>query len=100
MSKVEVEIKGHYELEETPYGKDYKWVAAHALIECDCGQAMDVDAHHTICPKCGADHTVVAREVAGRHLSEDVLHPWHRDYEKWLEYKKRRPEYDEKIGQR
>ena len=50
MTKVKVSIEGHYEVQEIPYGKDYRWVPAHALIECDCGQTMDTDAHHATCP--------------------------------------------------
>lgn len=75
MSKVRVRIEGHYEVQEVAYGKDYVWQPGHALIECDCGQALDSDEHHAICPNCGADHTGVVREVVGRHLPDEVLHP-------------------------
>ncbi|HZC19710.1 MAG TPA: hypothetical protein VE225_08345 [Rubrobacteraceae bacterium] len=87
MTKVRVEIAGHYEVEEIPYGKDYKWGPAHTLIECDCGYTMDVEAHRTVCPGRGADHAAMVREVAGRHLVDEVLHPWPRDYEAWLRFK-------------
>lgn len=95
MSKVKVRIEGHYEVEDLSYGKDYVWVPAHALIECDCGQVMDADEHHTTCPNCGADRADVLREVAGRHLGEEVLHPWHPDYEAWRTFKETRTEYQE-----
>ena len=97
--QVKVSVEGHYEVHEFPSGKDYVWVPAHALIECGCGQEMDVDTQHTTCPSCGADHTAVVKEVAGRHLSEDVLHPWHRDYDKWIEFKQRHPGYDEEWSE-
>ena len=100
MTKVKVRVEGHYEVQELPYGKDYKWVPAHALIECDCGQAMDVDTRHTICPGCGAEYVAVVREVAGRHLADEVLHPWHAEYEKWLRYKETHAEYQEWLEQR
>lgn len=100
MSKVKVSIEGHYQVEASPYGKDYVWTPAHALIECDCGQVMDADEHHTICPNCGSDHTALMREVVGRHLSEEVLHPWHRDYEEWLSYKKNHAEYQEWLEEK
>ena len=99
MTKVKVRVEGHYEVQELPEGKDYAWVPAHALIECDCGQVMDVDTHHTSCPGCGTDHTSVAQAVAGRHLSEDVLHPWHREYDKWIEFKQRHRDYDEEWSE-
>lgn len=96
--KVKVKIEGHYEVEEIPYGKDYKWVPAHALIECDCGRVMDADSHHTVCSNCGTDHAAVIEEISGRHLSEEDLRPWRRYYEahsrqehredqEWLEQK-------------
>jgi hypothetical protein len=88
-------IEGHYETREFAYGTDYAWVPAHALIECDCGREFDADVNHPTCPNCGRDHTGVVREVVGRHLSEEVLHPWHADYEAWVRFKERRPEYDE-----
>lgn len=88
MSRVRVSVEGHYEVQEVPYGRDYVWKPAHAIIECECGQVMDADAHHTTCPRCGADHTQVVREVVGRHLADDVLHPWHPDYEDWVRHRK------------
>ena len=94
MTKVKVKIEGHYEVEEIAYGKDYKWVPAHALIECDCGRTMDTDARHTICPGCGTDHTQVVREASGRHLSGEVLHPWHAEYEEWVRFKERHSEFE------
>jgi anaerobic ribonucleoside-triphosphate reductase len=70
-------------------------VSAHALIECDCGQTMDADAHHTTCPNCGTNHKDIVREVVGRHLSEEeVIHPWHPDYEAWLRFKQTHTEYE------
>jgi hypothetical protein len=95
MTKIRVEIAGHYEVQEMPYGKDYKWLPAHALLECNCGQTMDVDTHNTVCADCGADHTTVVREVAGRHLADEVLHPWHPEYEAWLRCKESHTEYQE-----
>jgi predicted RNA-binding Zn-ribbon protein involved in translation (DUF1610 family) len=92
MTKVKVSVEGHYEVEESPHIKHYKWVPAHALIECDCGQTMDVDTHHTTCPNCGKDYTDIVREVAGRHLSDEVIHPWHPDYEAWLSFKRDHPQ--------
>jgi len=32
--------------------------------------------------------------VAGRHLSEEVLHPWHPEYEEWVRFKERYTEYE------
>lgn len=95
MSKIKVSIEGHYVVEDLPYGKDYVWVPAHALVECDCGQVMAADANHTTCPGCGADRADVLREISGRHLGEEVLHPWHPDYEAWRKFREDRTEYQE-----
>jgi len=100
MCRVKVSIEGHYEVEDSSYDKDYVWTPAHALIECDCGQVMDADEHHTACPNCDADHSALMQEVVGRHLSEEVLHPWHSDYEKWQRFKENCTEYYEWLEQR
>lgn len=55
---------------------------------------------HTVCPDCGADHAAVVREVAGRHLSDEVLHPWHPEYEAWMTHRESRTEYQEWLEQR
>jgi hypothetical protein len=88
MSRVRISVEGHYEMQEVPYGRDYVWKPAHAVIECGCGQVMDANVHHTACPKCGADHAAVVREVVGRHLADEVLHPWHPEYEDWVRHRK------------
>lgn len=88
MRTVRVQIEGHYEVQEVSYGKDYVWQPAHALIECDCGRTMDAHLRSAICLNCGADHTEIVREVVDRHLPDEVLHPWHSDYEKWRTYSK------------
>ena len=98
MSKVRVHVEGHYEVQDGPFGKDYIWLPGHALIECDCGQEIDANERQAICPNCGTDHTGVVREVVGRHLSDEVLHPWHPDYESWVAHRKRQghaSEFDE-----
>ena len=100
MTKVKVRVEGHYEVQVIPNGKDYKWVPAHALIECDCGQVMDADVRHTVCPGCGSDHAAVVREVAGRHLADEVLHPWHPEYEAWISGRERHAEDQEWLEQR
>lgn len=88
MSKVRVRIEGHYEAQDVPYGRDYVWRPTHAILECGCGQVMDADIHHTTCPACGADHAPVVKEVVGRHLTDEVLHPWHPEYEDWMRHRK------------
>jgi hypothetical protein len=76
-------VRGHYKLEEVPYGKVYRWTAGHALVEGECGQLMLVEhASTAICPECGADHTGALEGLEGRSLIEDeVYYPEHLAYE-------------------
>jgi hypothetical protein len=70
VSTVKVGIEGHYDVREMPCGKDYLWQPAHALIECDCGQVMDADEHHTTCSNCGVDNTQRSRARGGGQTPE------------------------------
>jgi hypothetical protein len=38
-------------------------------------------------------------KVVSKTLSDDVLHPWYRDYEQWQRFKERRGEYQEWLEQ-
>ncbi len=98
MSRIRVRVEGHYEVRKVPYGKDYIWTPAHALIECDCGQMIDADEQHAVCPNCDTDHTAVVRQVVREQLPDETLHPWHPDYAKWRAHRKREghvSEFDE-----
>lgn len=75
-------------MDRPSYGRAYLWVPA--LVECECDQVMDADAHHTTCPNCGGEHSDVMKEVVGRHLSDEVLHPWRPDYEDWRKFNENR----------
>lgn len=99
-SRIKACVEGHYNVREVPYGKDYVWEPAHAVIECDCGRVMDVDARHTACPNCGTDYSGLLREVQGHHLSDEALHPWHPEYEEWLRFGESRNEYYDWLEQR
>ena len=88
-------VEGSYDVQGVPCGKVYKWVPAHALIECGCGHVMDADASHAVRPACGADHTGVVREVPARHLPDEVLRRWHAGYEAWIRCRENHTEYQE-----
>jgi hypothetical protein len=90
-------VEGHYEVEEVPYGEVYKWTPGHALVECECGQLILVDATTTTCP-CGADYTAVVQRLAGETLEEDkVYDPEQQDYEAWLREEEAHPELDYQL---
>jgi len=85
VTQIKERIEGHYEVEEVPYGRVYKWTPGYALVECEeCGQLTIVDAVATACPKCGADYTTVARGLGGKPLEEDeAYYLERRGYEEW-----------------
>ncbi len=56
--------KGHYEVQEVPYGKVYKWVPGHALVE-------------------DADAAVEGLEGKKPLVEEEVYYPEVRAYEEW-----------------
>jgi hypothetical protein len=81
VTKIELSVQAHYEVEELPYGKDYRWVPARALVECDCGRTMVVDAGNAVCSGCGSDFADRIRKISERRLPDEVLRPWRPDYE-------------------
>ncbi len=75
--------EGHYDVQETSYGKDYVWCPEHVVVECDCGQKPVLSASETVC-RCGADHAALVREeLASRGASDGASHSWDADYQEW-----------------
>jgi hypothetical protein len=76
-------IEGHYEVEETSYGRAYVWRPEHVVVECDCGERLILSASETVC-RCGADHAaMVKEELASRKVSDGASHPWEAEYQEW-----------------
>jgi hypothetical protein len=83
-------IEGHYEVEETSYGRTYVWRPEHVVVECDCGERLVMRASETVC-SCGADHAdLVREELASRKPSDEAPHPWEAGYWEW---RRKRDEY-------
>ncbi len=75
MTTVIERIKGHYEVREIPYGKDYVWCPECVVVECDCGERLSLTTSETSC-KCGADHTaLIQRELEAQPPSEESPSP-------------------------
>jgi hypothetical protein len=75
--------EGHYDVQETSYGKDYVWCPEHVVVECDCGQKPVLNASETVC-RCGADHAALVREeLASRGASDGASHPWDAEVQEW-----------------
>jgi hypothetical protein len=76
---------GHYEVQETSYGKDYVWCPEHVVVECNCGERLVLTASETLC-WCGTDHAALVREqLDSKRSREEVSHPWDAEYHEWRE---------------
>lgn len=98
MTTIIEHAEAHYDVRETPYGKDYAWYPGHVIVECDCGERLSLTPYMTRC-HCGEDHTsIVFEELNARRPLEEGLHPWreecgpwcgdrrlHAEYHHWLE---------------
>jgi hypothetical protein len=77
-AKVIEHIGGYYETQEVPFGVVYRWHPGYLLIECGCGERLDLTCFTSSCSECGADHAaVVQAELAGQCSEDEALHPWH-----------------------
>ncbi|CAN5652351.1 hypothetical protein BH24ACT21_BH24ACT21_13130 [soil metagenome] len=71
MATVIGQTGGHYEVEKVPYGKSYAWCPDCVVVQCDCGERLELTALETTCG-CGADHAVLVQgELESRVGSEE-----------------------------
>ncbi len=89
MQVIEV-LDEHYETQEVPFGRSYKWCAESAVVVCECGKRstfkMSALCDSVAACECGSDHTADIQEelqsqqpeVLGQTLEdyETVHHPW------------------------
>lgn len=75
--------EGHYEVQQTSYGKDYVWCHGCAVVECECGQRLVLSTTETVCD-CGADHAGLVSEILS---SQSEPHPWDAEYDEWCRKK-------------
>ena len=61
MATVIEQTKRHYEVEKVPHGKNYAWCPECVVVQCDCGESLELTASETTCG-CGADHAVLVQE--------------------------------------
>ena len=78
MAQVVERIEAHYDVQETEFGKVYRWRPGCVVVECDCGERPALTASAIICGECGADHAnIVQKELEVSRPTEDaVVHPW------------------------
>lgn len=75
----------HYDVQEVPYGKVYRWHPERIIIECDCGERLIWTAPVTVC-RCGANYVYPGEEGTKRR-PEATHHPWIDEYEEWRRQK-------------
>ncbi len=74
MATVIERTEGHYEVEKVPYGRDFNWCPDCVVVQCDCGERLELTATEATCG-CGADHAPLDREPSSSRegLGEDLL---------------------------
>ena len=78
-------VAEHYDVQEVPFGRDYKWSPEQVVVKCKCGTKLTLkrseilDSEVSSC-ECGKDHTATIREeLLIRLLDEEYEahhHPW------------------------
>ena len=79
MAKVIERVDAHYEVQDVPRGKVYRWCPENVLVECDeCGENTTLTVSTRACGECGADHRAIVEEVGleARPEEAEVYHPW------------------------
>lgn len=79
-----VHVEGHYEVNETPFARTYKWYPAHITFKCDCGEKLTLTGQSTITTcRCGADHSAIVQDILIQdiqaRLRNEVTLPWRHD---------------------
>jgi hypothetical protein len=83
MTKTTVHVEGHYEVDETPFGRAYKWHPSYVTLKCDCEAELTLSGASAtpVCGRCGTDHSEIVNDIQKRagSLGREVSHPWHYD---------------------
>ena len=77
MTKIIERLQAHYELQDLPMGKVYRWCPESVVVKCSCSNREVFSAARTpLCSRCGADHTDITQEVLEARPKDKVDHPW------------------------
>ena len=89
MTKTTVCVVGHYEVDETPFARSYKWHPAYVNLQCNCGAELTLSGASSMptCSRCGTDHSGVINVIQTREdrLGDEVSHPWRYDTQEQTE---------------
>ncbi len=68
---------GRYDVQDTEFGRSYRWVPDRVVVDCDCGERPVLSRSETTYACCGADHTrALLDELDARRREDELLHPW------------------------
>jgi hypothetical protein len=78
----------HYDVQELPFARVYRWTPEDVVVECKCGKRMThkrselIGSEVTSCG-CGEDHAARIREELVIELIDEEYeahhHPWYHD---------------------
>ncbi len=85
-------LEEHYEVQEVPFGRIYKWCPESVVVECDCGESTifktSTLTSYVVPCECGADSTADDIQEEWQSYQPEVLGQTLEDYEKahqpWL----------------
>jgi hypothetical protein len=87
-TRVVERIAEHYDIQEVPFGRDYRWSPEQVVLECKCGKRTTLKRSELISSEvsscgCSEEHTVCIREELVIQVLdeeyEDHHHPWRHD---------------------
>jgi hypothetical protein len=64
-------VGAHYEVQDVPRARVYRWCPATVSFECECGEKPTLTSSRNTCFRCGADHTDVIAEVLETRMEDD-----------------------------
>lgn len=79
MTQITKNTEAHYETDEVPFGRSYKWHPAHIVVECDCGEKLTFTGTSTVTTcRCGADYGSLVHDIHRREerLRDEDVRPW------------------------
>ena len=81
-------VAEHYDVQEMPFGRDYRWSPEQVVLECKCGKRTTHKRSELISSEvsscgCGEEHTVCIWEELVIQLVDEEYeahhHPWDHD---------------------
>jgi hypothetical protein len=84
MATVIRQTEGHYEVEKVTYGRDYTWCPDCVVVQCDCGERVELTVSEATCG-CGVDHTSLVRDELGARKGAGADSCLEDEHDRWKE---------------